>query len=324
MSPQAIEAMKLWPVYLVNLRYRADRLAESHAQLERCGWRDLFGWPVTFSAWHGWRLPLPDGSGGPMSGAWGCKRSHEDCLADSIEQDAPGCIVLEDDLCTNRRNWVGDMRRFLAAVPDDWDQVMPGVQAYFNPVTAVNADVVRLNGSNRTHFYIVRDRPGVDFRRALLRHWYANVGHCDHLMGAIQSSFRCYAPRVQLMGQRAGWSDINGSDLGERHWIQGGDRRPLIVLHAPDDVVAELQLRKIINVVRPADLTVGTLGPLVHRAQDDALSAGSVTAVVHPDARAATVSLVTADPVHSVCGNSAAQVLERLTWDVRRAAGLGD
>jgi hypothetical protein len=317
--------LKTWPVYLINLAHRSDRLHETLATLERCGWCDLFRWPEVVQAVNGWKLPVPAAYGHGMAGAFGCKASHERILERSILDETPGVIVLEDDFeVLEGRAFVEECGRFLDSVPDDFDQLMLGYQGWGKPVEPVNNHVVRILGSNRTHFYAVRDRPGFEMRRELYRHWTSTDGHCDHLMSEIQPGYRVYGPTIQVCGQRKSFSDITGRDEDSRHFIVGGDRRPILVLHTSPGVVAALEEGKLIHVHRPVDLAATRLRPELVRLQKESWALGCVTALVHPDLTTAVVRLATGDPVFSVCGSTISEVMDRLPIEIKTALGMTD
>jgi hypothetical protein len=319
MNDRAIADLKTWPVFLINLKSRTDRLADTHAQLRACSWSELFQWPTTFQAINGWALPLPEHLGGGMSGAYGCKRSHEECLGAAIENNQPGIIMLEDDFEVLRgRDFVGEMKRFLSSVPDDWELLLPGYQPWDGVPEKMNDRVLKLPGMNRTHFYIAT----LDFCKTLYRHFVSTSGHADHLISAICKAHKVYGPRIQIAGQRASWSDIEGKDKGSEHWIMGGDRRPILILHAPDDVVEEMARQKLLTVLRPDDLHIGKLRGQIEKSQVDALAAGSVVAIVHPHALAMALQPHTLDPVFSVCAASIDEAMERLPVEIKMALGV--
>jgi hypothetical protein len=321
-NADAIAQLRTWPVYLINLKGRPDRLADTLDQLERCRWTELFQPPTILRAWHGWKLPIPDGG---MSGAWGCKRSHEDALRRSIEDSSEGAVILEDDFEVQPdRPFVDEMMRFLIDVPDEWDQLMPGYQAWGSDPQIVTPNVVRLRSSNRTQFYIIRDRPPVEFRRELLRLFLSQAGgHCDHLMGAVQASYNVFAPTVQVCGQRASFSNITGTTESSRHWIWPIPGRPVLVLHAPRDVVDELKRRQLVTLHEPTEWQPARVADELKQLQVEAMTAGTVVVILHADATALSLVPYTVDPVFAVCGSSVDEVMERLPARVREVMRHG-
>ena len=145
-------------------------------------------------------------------GAWGCLRSHlrviEDCLTNGWDSVA----VFEDD-CLFAQDFAARCAEFLAAVPDDWEQVYLGGQHLVRPAP-VGPLVLRGTNVNRTHAYILR---GGDAARKVYRHLagasHRTKAHVDHWLGELHQSgtVRAYCPVHWLCGQAAGVSDIKDS-----------------------------------------------------------------------------------------------------------------
>jgi hypothetical protein len=221
-------------VVVINLRRRADRLASFHQHLQERDWP--FGTPERFEAIDGAKVPTPPGwsSGG---GAWGCMQSHRQVLEHAIQDDVSSVLVLEDDLVL-RPGFADEVKRFLRAAPDDWDQLMLGGQHMRTP-EPVKPGVVRCKNTQRTHAYAIRGR----MLRDLYARWCSpeSTNHCDHIMGPFQEGYRVYAPEPFLCGQARGLSDISGSHNPGKFWVPATGREPLVVLDAPREVVQLLR-----------------------------------------------------------------------------------
>lgn len=221
-------------VVVISLRRRPDRLAALRAELAACDWP--FAEPAVFDAVDGHAVPAPHGwtAGG---GAWGCMQSHRQVLERAIQDGVGSVLVLEDDACF-RPDFRSAVARFLAAVPGDWDQLMLGGQ-HMGPADPVVPGVVRCRTCHRTHAYAVRGA----FLRELYRRWCGGTGHCDHVMGPLHREHRAYAPDPFLVGQARGPSDISGSANPAKFWVPPPTDAPIVLLRAPQAVVAALRAR---------------------------------------------------------------------------------
>jgi len=231
-------------VVLINLKRRPDRLARVKAALKECRWP--FKQPEIFEAVDGLISPPPAGWRA-SPGAWGCLQSHRQILSRAIADGVKNILVLEDDACF-AENFREDVEAFLAAVPEDWDQLMLGGQHlnHHGAPTKVKEGVVRCTDCERTHGYAIRG----EFMRQLCARWlgggkFNGNEHCDKIMGRdpeMQLAHKVYAPEFFLIGQdRDEKSDIFGAALPRKFWNPPAPDKCVINLHAPAQVVAALR-----------------------------------------------------------------------------------
>lgn len=126
---------------------------------------------------------------------------------------------------------------FLDALPDEPDMIYLGGQHLYAPNGAQPPQMVddrrlvlRCQNVNRTHAYAIWPEM---MRRAIalcaLLPTVAtslNSYHVDSRLGEIHPECNVYAPYRFLVGQRAGVSDVNGSDMPATYWNQFAIRDP--------------------------------------------------------------------------------------------------
>ena len=328
-------------IVIVNLKRRPDRLARIQHALKQCDWP--FRRPEIFAAVDGDMLPCPEGwqSGG---GAWGCMRSHQQILERAMVDDIDSLLVLEDDACFVDR-FKEKVSEFLRAVPEDWDQLMLGGQ-HINILgmpTLVKPGVYRCTDCERTHCYAIRGQ----FLRKLYSRWlnggeFNGEVHCDWIMGRdpeLQIKHNVYAPESFLVGQDRGRSDINGGMQPKQFWNPPAPDLPVINLHAPQLVVAELRQYGIhtgYNRDLQTDLDTGLVELFRETESDPAARVGRLRwwinqihwevasepyltcTIWHPEATPELVRQARQEHVYEVCATNVSGALGQLPPELRR------
>ncbi len=231
-------------IVLINLRKRPDRLARVRRALRACAWP--FPPPVVFPAVEAALFP-PPATWKHGAGAWGCLQSHLAVLENALQDGAKSVLILEDDVCF-AENFRKKMRRFLRAVPDDWDGLMLGGQHVVDSAgwpREVRPGVYRCVDCERTHCYAVRG----EYLAKLCRAWrragiFKGDAHCDKIMARnpqLQRAHRVYAPDYFVAGQMRGPSDVAGRYYPRRFWNPPGPELRLVNLHAPRAVAERLR-----------------------------------------------------------------------------------
>lgn len=197
---------------VISLKRRPHRLARFREEVE-----SVHHWPMPvpqlFEAVDGEAL-MPEGAWYHGAGAWGCWRSHLLVLRQAVADGVASIAVFEDD--AGFRPDFGDrFYEFVDHVPNQWDALLLGGQ-HMKPPLRVGPSVVRCTRTVRTHAYVLRG----DLIRVLLNcfEWMDGTQHLDWVTARELGTWRTYAPHSFLVCQRAGFSDIAGWDVPERHW----------------------------------------------------------------------------------------------------------
>jgi hypothetical protein len=152
--------------------------------------------------------------------------------------DVKSVLILEDDITWQPDCWDG-MKKFIKAVPDDWDQLCLGGQHMHTPCDIGIPGCVQAKNCQRTHAYAVRGQ----HKNKLLHLWRECAVHIDWEMGGKMSEWTCYAPDPFLFGQAGGKSDISGRTNPSYIWSSGQKKTEsdtILILRSPRDVVDNL------------------------------------------------------------------------------------
>jgi hypothetical protein len=232
-------------VVLIHLKRRPDRLALVKKNLRAAQWP--FQAPEIFSAVDGKQVRPPRGwSFG--AGAWGCLQSHRAVLKQALDDGVQQLLILEDDICFEK-NFAANVKKFLRAVPKEWDQLMLGGQHvnHLGQPFLVKPGVLRCTDCERTHAYAIRG----EFMRCLYDRLsggglFNGLAHGDWIMGRdpeMQLAHKVYAPPFFLIGQERSHSDVYGAVQPRKFWNPPGPDLRVVNLHAPAKVAQALEKR---------------------------------------------------------------------------------
>jgi hypothetical protein len=224
-------------VHVISLKRRPDRLGEFFRKLEKHKWP--FKWPELFPAIDGDIVGCPPEftQGG---GAFGCRESHCCILREHLMNQEEGWVLIFEDDADIRPAVGEDMERFLSLVErhaSDANGLMLGGQHHANPDLIVPG-LVKVKYAQRTHAYACRRH----YMRALYHRWSTTVtAHIDWRMADWQVNQHVFAPESWIVGQMGGMSDIRGAVKPAEWWNRPRGDEPVILLHAPQAVVAQLR-----------------------------------------------------------------------------------
>jgi len=241
---------RVWVVTMARTPYRLEQFQRRMTGLKAAGdWP--FPDPQVFPAVDGGLLPVPEDwkVGQP---AWGCHCSHETILRDALLSGCKRILVLEDDVGFVP-GFASKIGKFLARVPEDWDQLMIGGQQMDDGFKREEVPgVYRVSQHERTHAYAVQG----DGMRSLYRKWISvRNGHCDWTMGDWQTDNLVYAPETPLAIQVENISTIRGMREPSRGWhsdLAGAKRSvgkiPAVNLRVPRELLETLINRGLVHL----------------------------------------------------------------------------
>jgi len=224
-------------VHVISLARRPDRLGEFYRRLDACNWP--FKRPAVFPAIDGEIVGCPP-EFTQGAGAFGCRESHCGILREHLMNREKGWVLIFEDDADIRPGFAEEMERFLMLVErhvPDADGLMLGGQHQCDPVL-IAPGLVKVKHAARTHAYACRR----NYLRGLYHRWSTTVHeHIDWRMADWQVNQHVFAPEQWIVGQTGGMSDIQRSVKPAEWWNAPSGEEPVILLHAPQPVVAELR-----------------------------------------------------------------------------------
>lgn len=211
-------------VYVINLKRRPDRLHQFLLHYPK----HVFGEITVFEAVDGKGMFLPSWYNAG-NGAWGCYCSHNNILAECLNEGLSSVLIFEDD-ASFKESTADRVQQFHNALPDDAQWVYYGGQHLFLDVqkpTPINEHVLRPYNINRTHAYGLLGKDAIERVFDHLQTTdFPRGGHIDRHYGILheQEVLNTYCPSQWIVSQAAGHSDIDGKDHGERMWTFLADR----------------------------------------------------------------------------------------------------
>ncbi len=316
-------------VYVINLKRRPDRLRMFFQRVDACDWP--FERPTIYEAIDGDRVGVPAEftQGG---GAYGCRMSHLRILQDCLMQDVDSVLILEDD-ADFRPDFGEAVQDFLAKLPSDWEGIMFGGQHHAPPEPTGVEGVVRVRYAQRTHAYAARRT----YMQGLQERWGNATVHIDWRMRDWQHRWRVYAPVRWLIGQAGGRSDIRGAEKPAEWWNPPAGDEPVILLHAPRNVMEELRdwgwhsgmtrdettgydvgLPPCFAPDLPADEARERLRRWIECIQWECVGGGMVCTVWHPAATVAAIRAAWHGPVYEVSAQTGDEAVAQLPEELRQ------
>ena len=185
-----------------------------------------FAEPVCFKAINGLSVPMRRNWRKPAKD-WGCLLSHLAIMDAAIAGGIGSVLILEDDavFCDG---FAAKAAAFMAAVPDDWEQVYLGgqhLQTTRHRLLVVNDQVITCGNVNRTHAHAMRLEYVKTARDFIAGHDY-NL-EIDYQFGKLHPGHRVYAPWQWLVGQGDG-DEVQWWNVPLRVYREG-EKRPLIL-----------------------------------------------------------------------------------------------
>lgn len=219
----------------LNLLRRPDRWQRFFENLAAVDWP--FGAPCQRVAALDAKVVVPPAWWKLTAGAWANLQTHLHVCDQAVADGAKTLLVLEDDALLSDDIY-DRARAFMAAVPDDWEQVYFG-GSHFTKTgllpSIVNSEVLKAKCVNGAWGYAVRGRGLVILSAVCKRPDCATLQDDTPFVDAIWATLhrdgivKAYTPHRWMIGHAGGRSDVFETDR-EDEWY-----------HLPDETLAKLE-----------------------------------------------------------------------------------
>ncbi len=138
----------------------------------------------------------------------GCTLSHLKTVTRAKELNLENYLVFEDDIEPSK-DFTEKFSSFMDQVPLDWDMIYFGVNTNNSNPPHVSENVLKLTMGYTTHAIAVKST----MYDALIEKWSVPSKQVDVLLSELHSDFNVYAFTPNLVGQKAGKSDILNKEV---------------------------------------------------------------------------------------------------------------
>jgi len=202
------------PTYCINLASRPDRREAMLAKAEKVGLNLTFVTAMTPDDIGQVSLPWVHHKEYHLTMAqYACASSHLSVLRQLAQSEAPAALILEDDCL-----FTDDFTQRLSSLPkppSDWGLLTLG--HLFDPRTVDNEEHTfwqRFVWWSGAHAYIIKRESAQRMLAYQSRIW---APFDDMLANAGTTLFRSYHCVPSIVAQEAGYSDVDGAQVGIRH-----------------------------------------------------------------------------------------------------------
>lgn len=149
----------------------------------------------------------------------GCTLSHLKTVRRAKELNLPNYLVFEDDI-EPKSTFTDHFPNFMAQVPADWDMIYFGVNTDNSNPPLISKNILKLTKGYTTHSIAIKST----MYDALIEKWSTPNKQVDVLLSELHSSFNVYAFSPNLIGQKAGKSDILNKDVNYDFLLNDNNR----------------------------------------------------------------------------------------------------
>ena len=211
-------------VFVINLDKRPDKWRRMEVELERLKIKSVERFAAiqpsfeTISELDYSNMKAPEGAGpypDYVAGSVGCKRSHLEIIRRAKAEGLKRILILEDDVSFKWRA-LSKLQKAVAELPSDWHMLYFGGYHLQRPVK-FGRRLRRLRTTYSTFAYGFNlELSDYILESAEQSGKEIDVFYAEH----VQPNYNCYIVQKGIAYQRAGFSDILGTQVNYR-WLRG-------------------------------------------------------------------------------------------------------
>ena len=217
--------------YVISLKKIQDKL--NHF-LENFPVQWPYSAPIVYEAIDGCDIEKPYYWTGDC-GALGCYLSHKNIIKQAIDNYPDQDLLIFEDDAIFIEDFVNKFEKLIHGVPDNWDMIYLGGEHKTKPIS-ISSDIYQNQQTVLTHGYMIKasSLPLVyeylDTESIYRDHidWHYSNAHKYDILTA-------YSPKSWLIGQKAGWSDVQNKTFVKDRWYNYSENnREYIILAITD------------------------------------------------------------------------------------------
>jgi glycosyl transferase, family 25 len=187
------------PKFVINLKYRTDRLAQITNEMK---W--LCDNP-NFERFEG--VEYPNELNRNKAGMMGCGNSHLEIIKIAKERNYENVIIMEDDcIFQGKEKTMEYVQSCFDDVPEDYDMLFGGIYQGSNPIDS-KKHWWKIKNFSSTHFYVIKNTA----YDTVLKDYDPTTYHLDRYYAA--SNMNMYVPKLMFAIQSTGYSNIMERDV---------------------------------------------------------------------------------------------------------------
>jgi GR25 family glycosyltransferase involved in LPS biosynthesis len=218
--------------YVINLKKRKDKL---NYFLQHFPSLWPYDKPIVYEAVDGCNIEKPGYWTGDC-GALGCYLSHKTLIKKTIDNHPDQDLLIFEDDALFVEDFVTKFHKLINNVPQNWDMIYLGGEHKTKPIS-ISSEIYLNQQTVLTHGYMIK----ASSLPLVYEYLDTESIYRDHIDWHYSNAHRydiitAYSPTTWLIGQKAGWSDVQNKVFTKDRWYNyTKNNKEYVLLALTDD-----------------------------------------------------------------------------------------